>query len=142
MLRGSAHTAPVDAVVLCLGRTLGARDLYFPSSLGSLSVSLGTEPNLQGPLAAFSSPLFTKKDKNFPVICETTGGKAATPRKTFSISFLKSTACAVLKLMSAVIATAHVLFLSIKSLSVSTMLLECSFGKIKMTPLLSLYPVS
>ena len=33
--------------------------------------------------------------------------------------------------MSAVIAIAHVLFVSMKSLSVSTMLLEYSFGKLK-----------
>ena len=41
----------------------------------------------------------------------------------FLYSLLKSAANAVLKLMSAVIATAHVLFVSIKSLSVSIMLL-------------------
>ena len=117
----------MDAVVLCLGRTLEARDLYFPSPLESLSVSLGTEPNLQGPLAAFPSPLFAKKDKYFPGICETTGGKAATPRKIFLYSLFKSTASAVLKFMSAVIDTAIVLFVSIKSLTVSIMLLECSF---------------
>ena len=46
-------------------------------------------------------------------------------------SLLKSAASAVLKLMSAVIAIAHVLFVSMKSLSVSTMLLEYSFGKLK-----------
>ena len=45
--------------------------------------------------------------------------------------FLKSAANAVLKLMSAVIAIAHVLYVSMKSLSVSIMLLEYSFGKLK-----------
>ena len=49
----------------------------------------------------------------------------------FLYSLLKSAANAVLKLMSAVIAIAHVLFVSIKSLSVSIMLLEYSFGKLK-----------
>ena len=49
----------------------------------------------------------------------------------FLYSLLNSAANAVLKLMSAVIAIAHVLFVSIKSLSVSIMLLECSFGKLK-----------
>ena len=44
---------------------------------------------------------------------------------------LKFVANAVLKLMSAVIAIAHVLFVSMKSLSVSIMLLEYSFGKLK-----------
>ena len=46
-------------------------------------------------------------------------------------SLLKSAANAVLKLMSAVIAIAHVLFVSLKSLSVKIMLLEYSFGKLK-----------
>ena len=49
----------------------------------------------------------------------------------FLYSLLKSAAHAVLKLMSAVIAIAHVLFVSIKSLSVNSMLLEFSFGKLK-----------
>ena len=48
----------------------------------------------------------------------------------FLYSLLKSAANAVLKLMSAVIAIAHVLFVSMKSLSVSIMLLEYSFGKL------------
>ena len=42
----------------------------------------------------------------------------------FLYSLLKSAANVVLKLMSAVIANAHVLFVSIKSLSVNVMLLE------------------
>ena len=46
-------------------------------------------------------------------------------------SLLKSAANAVLKLMSAVIAIAYVLFVSMKSLSVSIMLLEYSFVKLK-----------
>ena len=46
----------------------------------------------------------------------------------FLSSLLKSAANAVLKLMSAVIAIAHVLLVSIKSLSVSIMLLDYSFG--------------
>ena len=47
----------------------------------------------------------------------------------FLYSLLKSAANAVLKLMSAVIANAHhVLFVSMKSLFVSIMLLEYSFG--------------
>ena len=49
----------------------------------------------------------------------------------FLYSLLKSAANAVLKLMSAVIAFAHVLFVSIKSLSVNIMLLEYSSGKLK-----------
>ena len=43
----------------------------------------------------------------------------------------KSADNAVLKLMSAVIAIAHVLSVSMKSLSVSIMLLEYSFDKLK-----------
>ena len=46
-------------------------------------------------------------------------------------SLLKSAANAVLILMSAVIAIPHVLSVSIKSRSVSIVLLEKSFGKLK-----------
>ena len=49
----------------------------------------------------------------------------------FLYSLLKSAANAVLTLMSAVIAIAHVLSVSMKPLSVSIMLLEISFGKLK-----------
>ena len=49
----------------------------------------------------------------------------------FLYSLVKSAANAVLKLMSALIAIAHVLFLSMESLSVKIMLLEYSFGKLK-----------
>ena len=49
----------------------------------------------------------------------------------FLSSLLKSAANAVLKLTSAVIAIAHDLFVSMKSLSVSIMLLEYLFGKLK-----------
>ena len=49
----------------------------------------------------------------------------------FLYSLLKSAANAVLKLMSAVIAIARVLFVSMKSLSVSIILPEYSFGKLK-----------
>ena len=49
----------------------------------------------------------------------------------FLYFLLKSAANAVLKLMSAVIAIAHVLFVSMKSLSVSIMLLEYTFGNFK-----------
>ena len=46
----------------------------------------------------------------------------------FLYSLLKFAANAVLKFMSAVIAIAHVLFVGMKSLSISNMLLEYSFG--------------
>ena len=46
-------------------------------------------------------------------------------------SLLKPTANAVIKIMSAVIAIAHVLFVSMKSLSVNFKLHEYSFGKLK-----------
>ena len=49
----------------------------------------------------------------------------------FLYSLLKSAANAVLNFMSAVIAIAYVLFVSLKSLSVSIMLLEYSFGMVK-----------
>ena len=49
----------------------------------------------------------------------------------FLYSLLKSAANNVLKLMSSVIAIAHVLFVSMKSLSVNIKLLKYSFGKVK-----------
>ena len=49
----------------------------------------------------------------------------------FLYSLLKSAANAVLNFMSAVIAIAHVLFVSLNSLSVNIVLLEYSFGKLK-----------
>ena len=112
------------AVVLGLGRAPEARVLSHLSPPRSLSVSSGTEPNLQGLHAAFTSH----------------GGKAGTPpipglcfhkKSMFLYSILKSAANAVLKFMSAVIAIARVLFVSIKSLSDSFMLLEHSFGNLK-----------
>ena len=60
-----------------------------------------------------------------------TPGRCFQRNSTFLYSLLKSAAKAVLKLMSAVIAIAHVLFVSMKSLSVNIMLLEYSFGKLK-----------
>ena len=93
-----------------------------------------------GSTCCFSVALVTKKHRYFPGICDAAGGKAATPpipglcfqrNSTFLYSLLKSAANAVLKLMSAVIAIAHVLFVSMKSLSVSIMLLEYSFCKLK-----------
>ena len=111
-----------------------------------------------GSTCCFSVALATKKHRYFPGICDAAGGKAATPPipglcfhriSMFLYSLLKSVANAVPKLMSAVIAIAHVLFVSIKSLSVSIMLPEYSFGKLKydsttlpMSGFLSSSPVS
>ena len=92
-----------------------------------------------GSTCRFSVARVTKKHRYFPGICDAVGGKAATPpipglcfqrNSMFLYSLLKSAANAVLKLMSAVIAIAHVLSVSMKSLSVSIMLLEYSFGKL------------
>ena len=49
----------------------------------------------------------------------------------FLYSLLKSATNSVLKLMSDVVAIAHVLFVSEKLLSVNVMLLEYSFGELK-----------
>ena len=93
-----------------------------------------------GSTCRFSVARVTKKHRYFPGICDAAGGKAATPpipglcfqgNSMFLYSLLKSAANAVLKLMSAVIAIAHVLSVSMKALSVSIMLREYSFGKLK-----------
>ena len=88
----------------------------------------------------YSVALVAKKHKYFPGNCEADGGKAATPPipclwfhkiSMFSYSFLMSPANAVLKLMSSVIVFAYVLVERRKSLSVSIMMLEYSFAKVK-----------
>ena len=93
-----------------------------------------------GSTCRFSVARVTKKNRYFPGICDAAGGKAATPptpglcyqrHSIFLYSLLKSAANAALKLMSAVIAIAPVLFVSMKSLSVCIMLLEYSFDKLK-----------
>ena len=130
------HTAPLEAVVIRSGRVLEARVPLPPSPLGRVSVSSRTR---QG-FPCFSVALVTKKHRYFPGICDVAGDKAATPpipglcfqrNSMFLYSLMKTAANAVLKLMSAVIAIANVLFVSIKSLSVNIMLFEYSFGKLK-----------
>ena len=120
---------------------------YTGSESSFTSLSTRKSPNLvkdktrfSGSTCCFSVARATKKHRYFPGICDAAGGKAATPpipglciqkNSMFLSSLLKSAANAVLKLMSAVIAIAHVLSVSMKSLSVSIMLLEYSFGKLK-----------
>ena len=105
-----------------------------------VSLSRQGQERFSGSTCRFSVALITKKHKYFPGIREAAGDKAATPpipglcfqkNSMFLYSLLKSSANAVLKLMSAMIAIAHVLFVSIKSLSVIIMQLEYSFGKLK-----------
>ena len=93
-----------------------------------------------GSTSCSSVALVTKKHKYFPGIYDAAGGKAATPtilghcfqrNSLFLYSLLKFAAKTVLKLRSAVIAMAHVLFVSTKLLSVNIMLLEYSLGKLK-----------
>ena len=109
------------------------------SSFTSLNL-VKEKTRLSGSTCRFSVARVTKKHRYFPGNCDAAGGKAATPpvpglcfqrNYTFLYSLLKSAANAVLKLMSAVISIAHVLFVSMKSLSVNFMLLEYSFGKLK-----------
>ena len=56
-------------------------------------------------------------------------------------SLLNSAANTVLRLMTAVIAILHVLFVSLKLLFVNTMLLEFSFGKLKYDPITLSMPI-
>ena len=115
----------------------------------SSSTSLSTRKSLNlvkdktwfsGSTCRLSVARVTKKHRYFPGICDAAGGKAATPpipglcfqrNSMFLYSLFKSAANAVLKLMTAVIAIAHVLFVSMKSLSVNIILLKYSFGKLK-----------
>ena len=123
-----------------MGRTLKAIVFFFSlPSKKSLSVN-GDRNKSKAPHAAFSSPSSPRKTITFLVFAKPPEARPYTscswsliPKKilNFLYSLLKSPANAVLILMSAVIAIAHVLFVSIKSLSFSIMLLEYSFGKLK-----------
>ena len=104
------------------------------------SASSRTRLGSLGPRAASPSPSLPRSIGIFPVSATPPEVRllrplllvvASTGNSMFLYSLLKSAANAVLKLMSAVIAIAHVLFVSMKSLSVSIMLLEYSFGKLK-----------
>ena len=134
------HTAPVDAVVLNSGRILEARVPSPPSTQGSLSVSSGKGLGFPGPHAASLPPSSPRSINTFPV--SVTPPEARLLRLLFLVFASKGTLCfcilslqsaanAVLKLISAVIAIGHVLFVIIKSLSVNIMLFEYSFGKLK-----------
>ena len=89
------------------------------------------------------------RDQEHKYLGEAARGKAETPaipvlclqrKPMFLYSLLKSAANALLKLMSAVIAIADVLFVSLKSPSVNFMLIEYSFGKLKYDP--TTFPMS
>ena len=113
--------------------------LHLPSTRKSLSL-VKDKGKSSGPICYVSVALVTEKHRYFPGICRAAGSKAATTplpdlcfqrSSIFLYSLLKSAANTVLKLMSAAIANAHVLFVSLKSLSVKLMLLEYSFGELK-----------
>ena len=135
-----ARTIPENAVVLYLDRTLEARAPSRPFPRGSPSTSSRTRLGSLGPRAAYPSPSLPRSIGIFTVLVTPpevrllrppSPGRCFQKNSMFLYFLLKSAANAVLKLMSAVIAIAHVLFVSIKSLSVSIMLLEYSFGKLK-----------
>ena len=121
---------------------------FFTSLCTGKSLSLVKDRTMSsGSTCCFSVALVTKKRRYFPGNCEAAGGKAATPpilgicfhrNSKFLYYLSKSAANFVLKRMSAVIAIAHVLVVIIKSLSMSIMLLEYSFGKLNMSLLLCL----
>ena len=124
-------------VVLCSDRTLEARAPSLPFPQASLSTSSWTR---RGPRAASPSPVSLRSIGIFPVSVTPPEARLLRPpipgfcfqrNSMFLYSLLKSAANAVLKLMSAVIAIAYVVFVSLKSLSVSIMLLEYLFGKLK-----------
>ena len=108
---------PVDAVVL--GCVVYRKREFFHLLFTKKSLSLVKDRTKSSEsTCSFSVALATKKHRYFPGNCEAARGKAATPpipvlcfhrNSMFLNSLLKSAANAVLKLMSAVIAIAHVL---------------------------------
>ena len=123
------HTAPVGAVVLGLGRTFFSLSTRKSLSLvKERSKSSGSTCCFSVALVILSWYLRSRRRRG----CYTSYSWSLLPQNSmFLYSRLKSAANTVLKLMSAVIAIAHVLFVSIKSLSVGIMPLEYSFGKLK-----------
>ena len=122
------------------GSYTGSESSFTSLSTRKSLILVQDKTKFSGSTCRFSVALVTKKHKFLAGICEAAGGKAATPpipvlcfqtNSMFLYSLLKSAANAVLKLISAVIAIAHILFVSIKSLSVNIMLLEYSFGRLK-----------
>ena len=123
-----------------LGSYTGSESFFTSLSTRKSLNLVEDKTRFSGSTCRFFVARVTKKHRYFPGICDAAGGKAATPpipglcfqrSSMFLYSLLKSAANAVLKLKSAVIAIAHNLFRSMKSLSVSIMLLEYSFGKLK-----------
>ena len=119
-------------VQLPLMQSSSVRIVQWEQKQGSLSISSRTRLGFPGPRAASPSPVSPRSIGIFPVSVMPPEARLLCPlflvfaSKGTLVLFclLKSATNAVLKLMSAVIAIAHVLFVSMKSLSVSIMLLE------------------
>ena len=133
------RTVSADATSLYSDHTQEARVLSPLSLLRNPSTLLETKLILQVPRSVFC-PSGHQKAQVLPCISHAAGGSATTlptpglcfhKNSMFLYSLLKSAAIAVLKILSAVIAIAHVLSVCIKSLSVSTILPEYSFSKLK-----------
>ena len=109
------------------------REVTSLSTRKSLSL-VKTSTRFSGFTCCLSMALVTRKHKYFPDICDATGDSATSllyqasvsmhENTIFLYSLLKSAASAVLKLTSAVIAIAHVRSVSMKSLSVITILFQ------------------
>ena len=136
----SVRTILVDATFLYSAHTQEARFLRVLSLLRIPSTYLETKTNFKYPRVDFLL-LWSPESTSFSLVTVTpvtevqlhppTPGLCFHKSTMFLYPFLVSAAKAVLNFMSAVIAIAHVLSVSIKSLSVSTILPEYSFGKSK-----------
>ena len=116
-----------------LGSYTGNEREVTPLSTRKSLSQVKANTKLSGFTCCLSVALVTKKHKYFPSICDATGGSAIIPptpglcfhkNSMFLYSLLKSAASAVLMLTSAVIAIAHARSVSMKSLSVMTILFE------------------
>ena len=116
---------------------IGGESSFTSLSQGSLLVSSRSKLSLRDPHAASLSPSSPRSIGTFLVLAKPPEARLLQllflvhRNSTFLYSLLKSAANAVLKLMSAVIAIAHILFVSIKSLSVIIMLLKYPIAKLK-----------
>ena len=130
---------PNDAVVLYSVRTPEVRAFFTPLSTRKSVNLVRDKAKLSASKCCSAAALVTRKRKYFSDFSYSVRDKAATPPKA-SLCFHKNTRFlyaqkiatgAVLKLISALMAVAHVLFSSRKSLSVCVMLPECPLGKLK-----------
>ena len=128
-----ARTIPVGAVILCSRKSI--KPLFTRKSILISEI----KPTFQGKHVGFPSLSSPGSKSLFLILVLPLVARLLQSlflfffhkNSRYLYSHLKTAAYAVLKLISALMAITHVLSVSIKSLSISIMLLEYSLGKLK-----------